>query len=100
MPHRIISASGYGVTSRQLEPRKDSDVGAGVGYYSLSEESFLGKVTGSNVGFFGQLGVAINLIESIVIDISAKYNLCNVTIDDIENNIGGITIGGGFGFNF
>lgn len=75
-------------------------IGGGVGYYSLSEESFLGKVTGGGVGFFGQLGVGINLINSIVIDISAKYNFSNVTIGAIENNVGGIRIGMGIGASF
>jgi len=75
-------------------------VGGGVGYYSLSEESFLGKVTAANTGFFGQLGVTINLTEDFVIDIKGKYNFCDVEIDAIKNNIGGITIGGGIGLNF
>ncbi len=75
-------------------------IGGGLGYYSLSEESFLGKVTASDIGFFGQLGVVINLTENFVIDIKAKYNLCNVEIDEIKNNIGGIKIGVGIGLNF
>lgn len=75
-------------------------IGAGLGYYSLSEESYLGKVTANNVGFFGQLGVAINLTGAFVIDFNAKYSLCDVEIDEIKNNIGGIRIGMGIGFNF
>ncbi len=75
-------------------------IGAGLGYYSLSEESYLGKVTANNVGFFGQLGLAINLTGAFVIDINAKYSLCDVEINEIKNNIGGIRIGMGIGFNF
>ncbi len=75
-------------------------IGAGLGYYSLSEESYLGKVTANNVGFFSQLGVAINLTGAFVIDFNAKYSLCDVEIDEIKNNIGGIRIGGGIGLNF
>lgn len=75
-------------------------LGAGLGYYSLSEESFLGKVTANNVGFFGQLGVVINLTGAFVIDFNAKYSLCDVEIDEIKNNIGGIRIGMGIGICF
>lgn len=86
----------YSFSTDKIKPY----IGGGVGYYSLSEESFLGKVTGGGVGFFGQLGVGINLINSIVIDISAKYNFSNVTIGAVENNIGGIRIGMGIGASF
>lgn len=75
-------------------------LGAGLGYYSLSEESYLGKVTANNVGFFGQLGVVINLTGAFVIDFNAKYSLCDVEIDEIKNNIGGIRIGMGIGICF
>lgn len=75
-------------------------IGAGLGYYSLSEESYLGKVTANNIGYFGQLGLAINLTGAFVIDFNAKYSLCDVEIDEIKNNIGGIRIGGGIGVCF
>lgn len=90
----------FGVLFKFSKTKINPYIGAGLGYYSLSEESFLGKVTANNVGYFGQLGISINLIEAFVIDIKAKYNLCNVEIDEIINNIGGITIGVGIGFCF
>lgn len=75
-------------------------LGAGLGYYNLSEESYLGKVTASNIGYFGQIGVAINLTKAFVFDINAKYSLCDVKISEIKNNIGGIRIGMGIGLCF
>lgn len=90
----------FGILYKFSKSKINPYVGAGAGYYSLSEESFLGKVTGGNVGFFGQAGVSVELSKFFVIDISAKYNVCNLTIDAIENNIGGIRIGMGFGVGF
>jgi len=89
-----------GVVYKFSKTKINPYIGAGLGYYSLSEESFLGKVTANNIGYFGQLGVVINLIKAFVIDINAKYNLCDVKIGEIKNNIGGIRIGMGIGFCF
>jgi opacity protein-like surface antigen len=75
-------------------------IGAGLGYHILSEESFLGKVTDNKLGFFGQAGVAINMMKAFVIDLNAKYNFCNAKPGEIEENIGGISIGLGVGYSF
>ncbi len=89
----LEAGASYTFSSMKISPY----VGGGVGYYMFSEESFLGKVTTSSIGFFGQGGVALNLTDMIVIDINAKYIICNATIEDITQNIGGIRIGIGIG---
>jgi len=75
-------------------------IGAGLGYHILSEESFLGKVTDNKLGFFGQAGLAINMMKALVIDLNAKYNFCNAQPGELEENIGGIRIGLGIGYSF
>ena len=89
-----------GVLYRFSKTKISPYLGGGVGYYTLSEESYLGEVNANGVGYFGQLGMAIHLGKAFVIDLNAKYNLCNITIGEIENNIGGIRAGMGMGFCF
>ena len=89
-----------GVLYKFLKKKINPYIGAGMGYYTFSEQSFLGKVTANNVGYFGQLGVTIYPTKSFLIDINAKYNFCNVKVGEIKSNIGGIRIGLGMGFCF
>jgi len=87
----------YRIIPKALSPY----VGAGIGYYMYDEKSnVLPGVKKSQVGFCVLGGVSYALGKRIVVDGRLKYSLCKMKPADFDIEIGGLTIGLGFGIRF
>lgn len=76
-------------------------LGLGVGYFQYKESSaVIGSVQKSDIGYLGQLGVLINVIGPIYLDLKGSYSYCKVQPEDLEANIGGLQVMAGFGLGF
>lgn len=73
-------------------------LGAGIGYYSITDEHpELGKLTESRVGFLGEGGLKFNFSNSFFVDLKLKYIMLN---SENDTDLGGLTYILGIGFKF
>jgi hypothetical protein len=75
-------------------------LGLGVGYFQYKETSAIGEVQKGNIGYIGQLGILINVIGPIYLDLKGCYSYCKVQPEELEADLGGFQVIGGFGFGF
>jgi len=90
-----------GIRFRVPDKKVSPYLGLGVGYFGYKESSpMIGEVSKGDIGYIGQLGVLVNVIGPIFLDLKGSYSYCKVQPLGVEANIGGIQVTGGFGFGF
>jgi len=90
-----------GIKFRAPSEKVSPYLGLGVGFFSYKETSAaIGSIQQSDIGYIGQLGVLINVIGPIYLDLKGCYSYCKVQPEEIEANLGGFQVIGGFGFGF
>ena len=75
-------------------------LGLGVGYFQYKETSAIGEVQKGDIGYIGQLGILINVIGPVYLDLKGCYSYCKVQPEELEADLGGFQVIGGFGFGF
>ena len=75
-------------------------VGLGVGYFQYKETSPIGSVSQGDIGYIGQLGILVNVVGPFYLDLKGSYTYCKVQPQEVEANLGGFQIVGGFGIGF
>lgn len=76
---------------------------AGVCYFMYSEKSIIGEVSGSNLGYLGELGLLVRLSSKLDLNIFGKYDLRKAKSEEGEAasaELGGLFLGAGFVFRF
>jgi len=90
-----------GIKFRVPDKKVSPYLGLGVGYFSYKESSpVIGNVSKGDIGYIGQLGVLVNVIGPIFLDLKGSYSYCKVQPLNVEANLGGVQVTGGFGFGF
>jgi opacity protein-like surface antigen len=74
--------------------------GAGLGYFLFREENLIGKVDVRKLGFLGKAGAYVRVFQGLYIDAHLRYSYCVIKPQDIKANIGGLSFGVGFGYDF
>ena len=100
-PTEIAITPVYGGLKFRVPSAKVSPyLGLGVGYFQYKETSAIGEVQKGDIGYIGQLGILINVIGPIYLDLKGCYSYCKVQPEELEADLGGFQVIGGFGFGF
>lgn len=75
--------------------------GAGIGYFMFKETNqAIGEAKKNGIGFCALGGATYFLGESFAVDARIKFDFCKMTPADFNIQIGGFTIGIGFGYRW
>jgi len=74
--------------------------GFGMSYYQYKETNVLGEVSKGGIGYVGKIGVVIKVTKNLFFDLFGEYTYCKMTPAEFTINIGGISAGIGFGYEF
>lgn len=72
-------------------------MGAGANYFDYRESNVIGDVQKGGVGVIVKLGLQIEPVKMLVIDLFAEYTYCRMTPADFSIDIGGVKAGIGLG---
>jgi hypothetical protein len=74
-----------------------------LGLTSYKEESVIGTVSGSDLGFLGQLGLLFRVSPNLFLDVFGRYVQCKAKPEQetaVESEIGGLQAGAGISLRF
>jgi hypothetical protein len=75
-------------------------LGAGLGYYFITEENPIGTVNESNIGFLVEAGIRPFFTQNIFLDVKLKFVSLSVKPEDKSVSLGGLSLLVGLGFAF
>ena len=78
--------------------RFNTYLGAGMGYYFITEENPIGTVNESNIGFLGEAGLRTYFSGRLFLDFKLKYVFLSVRPEDETVSLGGVSLLAGLGF--
>lgn len=74
-----------------------------LGLVSYKEESVIGTVNGSDLGFLGQLGLLFRVSPNIFLELFGRYMQCKARPEQetaVESEVGGLQAGAGLSLRF
>jgi opacity protein-like surface antigen len=75
-------------------------VGLGFNYNQFKETNLFGEISQDEYGYQGLIGVYLKPFKGILLDLYVDYSSCKMKPEDIEFDIGGFSLGLGFGYEF
>lgn len=75
-------------------------VAVGVGYFQYKESSIIGTVEEGEIGYLGEAGLMLRLLDPLIVDVFVDYSICKTQPSEIEVDLGGLKTGVALGIEF